>query len=73
MFREVTEQPDFWSNLKHSFKAYIRMEDTGGQPEVMDMLPALVIGPGRYLLFISYQMNLKGELNIKVDPVRAQY
>ena len=60
MFRKVAEQPDFWSNVKHS---YILMEDTGGQPEVMDKLPALTIGPGRYLLFISYQMNSKGEFN----------
>ena len=27
------------------------MEDTGGQPEFMDMLPALTIGPALYLLF----------------------
>ena len=31
--------------------ALLNMEDTGGHPELMDMLPALTIGPGLYLLF----------------------
>ena len=43
---------------KHMFKAYLRMEDTGGQPELMDMLPALTFGPGLYLLFINLQNDL---------------
>ena len=64
IFKEATKQPEFWSDVKHSFKAYVRMEDTGGQPELMDMLPALTIGPGLYLLFFSYEMKLKG--NVKV-------
>ena len=48
----------YWKDVKHMFKAYLRMEDTGGQPELMDMLPALTIGPGLYLLFINLQNDL---------------
>ena len=42
-----------WSHMKQLFKdaALLNMEDTGGHPERMDMLPALTIGPGLYLLF----------------------
>ena len=45
--------PKYWKDIKHLFKdtAYIKMEDTGGQPEFMDMLAALTIGPALYLLF----------------------
>ena len=50
---------EYWKDVKHIFKAYLRMEDTGGQPELMDMLPALTIGPGLYLLF----MNLENDLH----------
>ena len=57
-------QPDFWKEAKQSFKAYLRMEDTGGQPELMDMLPALTVGPGLYLLFFSYEFKLKSEFKI---------
>ena len=56
--------PDFWKDAEHSFKAYLRMEDTGGQPELMDMLPALTIGPGLYLLFFSYEFKLGSEFKI---------
>ena len=57
-------QPDFWKETKQSFKAYLRMEDTGGQPELMDMLPALTVGPGLYLLFFNYEFKLKGEFKV---------
>ena len=57
-------QPDFWKEAKQSFKAYLRMEDTGGQPELMDMLPALTVGPGLYLLFFSYEFELKSEFKV---------
>ncbi len=53
----VSKQPHFAENVKHSFKAFLRMEDTGGQPELMDMLPALTIGPGLYLLFLATSSN----------------
>ena len=34
------------------------MQDTGGQPELMDCLPALTIGPALYLLFCKLDANL---------------
>ncbi len=34
------------------------MKDTGGQPELMDMLPVLIIGPALYLLFCRYGDNM---------------
>ncbi len=61
IFETVSKQPHFAENVKHSFKAFLRMEDTGGQPELMDMLPALTIGPGLYLLFFSYKFQLDEE------------
>ena len=64
LFREVAQNPEFWNDVKRSFKAYLRMEDTGGQPELMDMLPALTIGPGLYLLFFSYECKLKSEFKV---------
>ena len=63
IFRESV-QPEFWKEAKQSFKAYLRMEDTGGQPELMDMLPALTVGPGLYLLFFSYEFKLKSEFKV---------
>ncbi len=61
IFETVSKQPHFAENVKHSCKAFLRMEDTGGQPELMDMLPALTIGPGLYLLFFSYKFQLDEE------------
>ena len=57
MFKEVMGS-QCWNDVKQLFKAYLRVEDTGGQPELMDMLPALTIGPGLYLLFINLQNDL---------------
>ena len=49
----------YWNDAKDMAKAYLRMEDTGGLPELMDMLPALTIGgPGIYLLFIDLRNDL---------------
>ena len=50
--------------MQHYFKAYLRIEDTEGQPELMDMLPALTISPGLYLLFFNLEWNLKKEFNV---------
>ncbi len=36
----------------------IYLQDTGGQPELMDCLPALTIGPALYLLFCKLNTNL---------------
>ena len=57
MFQEAMGS-QYWKDVKHMFKAYLRVEDIGGQPELMDMLPALTIGPGLYLLFINFQNDL---------------
>ncbi len=64
IFETVSKQPHFAENVKHPFKAFLRMEDTGGQPELMDMLPALTIGPGLYLLFFSYKFQLDEEYRV---------
>ncbi len=50
------------------------MKDTGSQPELMDMLPALIIGPALYLLFCrygdnmdeTYKVSLRGADNCKI-------
>ena len=64
LFKTVSENPEFWKNMKHSFRVFIRMEDTGGQPELMDMLPALTVGPGLFLLFFSYECDLKKHFDV---------
>ncbi len=64
IYERVSRQPKFAENVKHSFKAFLRIEDTGGQPELMDMLPALTIGPGLYMLFFSYMFKLDEEYRV---------
>ncbi len=64
IFEKVSRQPHFAEDVKHTFNAFLRMEDTGGQPELMDMLPALAIGPGLYLLFFSYKFKLNEEYRV---------
>ena len=64
LFKKASAQPKFVENIHHFFKAYLRIEDTGGQPELMDMLPALAIGPGLYLLFFNLEWNLKKEFKV---------
>ncbi len=52
IFEAVSKQPHFADNVKHTFNTFFfRIKDTGGQPELMDMLPALTIVPGLYLLY----------------------
>ena len=82
MFRNAVG-PKFWENVQPLFEdtAYIKMEDTGGQPEFMDMQAALTIGPALYLLFckliddlhsrytVSYR-SLSGESS---TPVQSTY
>ena len=43
-------------NLREGCLLY--MQDTGGQPELMDCLPALTIGPACYLLFCKLNVDL---------------
>ncbi len=51
---------DKWEELTGKLEnlCLLYMKDTGGQPEFMDMLPALIIGPALYLLFCQYGDNL---------------
>ena len=64
LFKKASAQPQFAESMQHFFKAYLRIEDTGGQPELMDMLPALTISPGLYLLFFNLEWNLKKEFKV---------
>ena len=64
LFKKASVQPKFAESMQHFFKAYLRIEDTGGQPELMDMLPALAISPGLYLLFFNLEWNLKKEFKV---------
>ena len=70
-----------WSHMKQLFKdaALLNMEDTGGHPELMDMLPALAIGP--YLLFCkliddlqkSYTISFLSPSGESTLPVESTY
>ena len=64
LFKKASAQPKFAESIQHFFKAYLRIKDTGGQPELMDMLPALTISPGLYLLFFNFEWNLKKEFEV---------
>ena len=65
LFRNAVD-PKYWNDVKHLFKnsAFLKMEDTGGQPEFMDMLPALTIGPALYLLFCKLTDDLKSHYTV---------
>ena len=55
-----------WKQIKYTleYTGLIKMEDTGGQPEFMDMLPALVMGPSLYLIFCKLIDDLKSRYTI---------
>ncbi len=69
---EIQISPEYISQCLQMKKAYslseiklhlnngciIYLQDTGGQPELMDCLPALTIGPALYLLFCKLNTNL---------------
>lgn len=61
LFRKAVDSRH-WKDIKHLLKdmTLLKMEDTGGQPEFMDMLPALTTGPALYLLFCKLTDNLHG-------------
>ena len=74
LFRKVMDSK-YWKDIKHLFKytALIRMEDTGGQPEFMDMLPALTIGPALYLLFCKLIDELQSRYTVSyLSPSEGQ-
>ena len=64
LFKKASAQPKFAESMQHFFKAYLRIEDTGGQPELMDMLPAFTISPGLYFLFFNLEWDLKKEFKV---------
>ena len=75
--------PKHWKDIKHLFNdtALLKMEDTGGQPEFMDMLAALTIGPALYLLFCKLIDNLQSNYTVSylsssgesTTPVQSTY
>ncbi len=64
LFQKVSKNSELWKDVKQSYRAFMRMEDTGGQPELMDVLPALTVGPALYLLFFSYECDLKTHFDV---------
>ncbi len=65
MFRKAMNSRH-WTGIRQYLKdiTFLKMEDTGGQPEFMDMLPALTIGPGLYLLFCKLTEDLQSHFNV---------
>ena len=61
-----SNSPQQWMQVEHLFgdTVFVKMEDTGGQPEFMDMLPALTIGPALYLFFCKLTDNLKSRYTV---------
>ncbi len=60
IFEAVSKQPHFADNVKHTLHFFFfRIKDTGGQPELMDMLLALTIVPGLYTccIFLATSSN----------------
>ena len=57
---------DNWDEISDHLEnvCLLYIHDTGGQPELMDMLPALTIGPALYLLFCRLTDNLKGTFEL---------
>ena len=55
-----------WRRIKTLWKdtGFIKMEDAGGQPEFMDMLPALTSSPALYLLFCKLTDELLSLYNV---------
>ena len=62
--KTMDKLPDSFQN-----SCMVYMQDTGGQPEVMDMLPALTIGPALYLLFCRLNDKLNDTFEVRYrDP-----
>ena len=71
-----------WDEIKFLLDntALLSMSDTGGQPEFMDMQPALVIGPALYLIFCKLTQDLQSHYSISYlstgessVPVKSAY
>lgn len=56
----------YWGNLKNHLKdmTFLKIEDTGGQLEFVDMLPALTFGPALYLLFCKLIDDLQSHYTV---------
>ena len=62
--KTMDKLPDSFQN-----SCIVYMQDTGGQPELMDMLPALTIGPALYLLFCRLNDKLNDTFEVRYrDP-----
>ena len=62
--KTMDKLPDSFQN-----SCIVYMQDTGGQPELMDMLPALTIGPSLYLLFCRLNDKLNDTFEVRYrDP-----
>ena len=84
LFRKAIDSK-YWKDISHLFTesdmALVKMEDTGGQPELMDMLSALTIGPALYLLFCkliddlqsSYTVSYLSPSGETTTPVQSTY
>ena len=62
--KTMDKLPDSFQN-----SCIVYMQDAGGQPELMDMLPALTIGPALYLLFCRLNDKLNDTFEVRYrDP-----
>ena len=82
-FQEAVTTPSNWEEVKFLLEntALLNMSDTGGQPEFMDMLPALVIGSALYLIFCKLTQSLQSSYTVSylspsgesTTPVESTY
>ena len=65
LFRKAVDSKH-WKDIEHFLKdmTVLKIEDTGGQPEFMDMLPALTTGPALYLVFCKLNEDLQSHSSI---------
>ncbi len=73
--KALKSNPRLWKDIQKSLKgtAFLKMEDAGGQPKFMDMLPALTIGPALYLLFCKLIDDLKSSYTVSyLSPVSGE-
>ena len=83
LFHGVQGLKYWWEDIEHLFTdaAFVKMEDTGGQPEFMDMQPALTIGPALYLFFCKLTDDLQSHYTVSyrspsgqsTKPVKSTY
>ena len=69
LLKEAAKISKYWKDIKCQFEFHLRMEDTGGQPELMDLLPSLTVSPGMYLLFVNLQNSLEEYYKVSYTSV----